>query len=495
MSPKTNALEVLRQTSRTFYISIVRLPQPLRDAVMSSYLALRAIDEIEDHPQLDKSTKIELLCAINNEFHRYRHQPTNGFSALLVSHEAHLPEVTNRLEEWIDLAPVETASRICAATGAMAQRMAYWVRNNWQIRTKRELDRYTFGVAGSVGLLLSDLWVWYDGTQSSRRDAVGFGRGLQAVNILRNRSEDLGRGVDFFPDGWAEEDLAFYARQNLGRANSYVDSLPPGAIKEFCIAPLTLAHATLDALSRGERKLSRRVVLSLTRQSIPFHAVGSGGSVSHGTLKTHDGLIVNSSNRGRGIYSSISAGVCREVTLKESEEVILVNEKDEVIGVEEKIKTHMVGALHRAFSVFIFNSVGQLLLQKRTSTKYHSKGLWSNTCCGHPRLGESTEKASRRRLQEEMGFDCEVREVFQFLYSAKLKDGLIEHEYDHVFVGTFEGTPVPDENEVEDWKWVGLTSLKLDLEENSEGYTCWFRIALEILLPKLELDRVHSLKG
>jgi farnesyl-diphosphate farnesyltransferase len=487
MSLKTDALEILKQTSRTFYISIVRLPQPLQNAVMSSYLALRAIDEIEDHPQLDKPTKIELLGAVSHEFQNHVDQRTNRFSVLLQVHEAQLPEVTNRLDEWINLAPVETVPRICDATGAMAQRMAYWVRKNWQIRTKRDLDRYTFGVAGSVGLLLSDLWVWYDGTQSSRRDAIGFGRGLQAVNILRNRSEDLGRDVDFFPDGWTEDDLAFYARHNLGRANSYVDSLPSGPVKEFCIAPLTLAYATLDALARGEPKLSRSVVLSLTKQNLPFHVVGSGGSVSHGTPKTDDGFNGRPSNGGRAIRSNISPRVCTAVTLNESEEVILVNEKDEVIGVEEKIKTHRLGALHRAFSVFIFNSMGQLLLQKRTSTKYHSQGLWSNTCCGHPRLGESTEQASRRRLREEMGFDCEVREVFQFLYRAKLEDGLIEHEYDHVLVGSFNDDPSPSPNEVDDWKWINLETLKLDIQENPEAYTCWFRIALDMLLPSLDV--------
>ena len=454
MSPKTTAMDVLQQTSRTFYISIVRLPQPLRDAVMSSYLALRAIDEIEDHPQLDKSTKIRILEAVSDEFQRRATHPANQFSIVLGRYENDLAEVTNRLDEWIDLAPEAIVSRICDVTATMAKCMAYWVRKDWQIRTKRDLDRYTFSVAGSVGLLLSDLLVWYDGTQSSRRDAIGFGRGLQAVNILRNRPEDLARGIDFFPDGWVEDDLAFYARRNLRRANSYVDSLPSGPVKECYSTPLTLAYATLDALERGERKLTRNAVLSLTMQNSPSNVAGSD--------------------------------TCNDTTLMGSEEVVLVNEKDEVIGVEEKIKAHQLGELHRAFSIFIFNSEGQLLLQKRTSSKYHSKGLWSNTCCGHPRLNESTREASRRRLREEMGFDCDVREVLQFVYQAKLEDGLIEHEYDHVFVGTFDGNPVPDENEVDDWKWISLASLKTDLEENSETYTFWLRIALDMLSPKLD---------
>jgi farnesyl-diphosphate farnesyltransferase len=482
MSPKTNALEVLKQTSRTFYISVVRLPQPLRDAVMSSYLALRAIDEIEDHPQLDKLTKIGLLSAISDEFQRHLHKPTNHFSVPLENHRADLPEVTNRLAEWINLAPVATVSGICEATSLMAQRMAYWVRRNWQIRTKRDLDLYTFGVAGSVGLLLSELWVWYDGTQSSRRDAIGFGRGLQAVNILRNRPEDLARGVDFFPEGWVEEDLVLYARRNLDRADSYVESLPSGPVRDFCITPLTLAHATLDALGRGERKLSRNAVLSLTRQNSPFHTAGTNDILSHGNLSDH------ASTFQKGIGANAPKYRCSDVSPKEREEVVLVNERDEIVGTEEKIRTHQLGALHRAFSIFIFNSEGQLLLQRRTSTKYHSKGLWSNTCCGHPRLGESTHEASLRRLHEEMGFDCDVREVFQFVYQAQLDDGLIEHEYDHVFVGTFDGNPVPDENEVDGWKWINLASLKIDLEENSAIYTFWFRIALDMILSKLEMN-------
>jgi len=455
MSPKTNALEVLRQTSRTFYISIVRLPQPLRDAVMSSYLALRAIDEIEDSIQLDKSTKIGLLCGISNEFNRNHSRSANRFFTLLKRYESTLPEVTTRLDEWMELAPAATVSRIRDATASMAQRMAYWIQNDWQIRTKRDLDRYTFSVAGSVGLLLSDLWTWYDGSQTSRKHAIAFGRGLQAVNILRNRAEDLARGVDFFPDGWMEDDIALYSRRNLARANVYVDSLPSGPVREFCVAPLTLAYATLEALGRGERKLNRDIVLSLTRRNSESHLNGS----------------------------------------KAMEEVVLVNEKDEVVGTAEKIRTHQFGVLHRAFSIFIFNSEGQLLLQKRTSTKYHSRGLWSNTCCGHPRLNESTQEASRRRLREEMGFDLDVSEVFQFVYQAKLEDGLTEHEYDHVFVGIFDGNPVPDGNEVDDWKWMSLAALNLDLQENPEIYTCWFKIALDMLLLKLEgvgLDIVHT---
>jgi farnesyl-diphosphate farnesyltransferase len=230
---------------------------------MSSYLSLRAIDEIEDHPKLDKRTKISLLVDISKEFQVRLERPRHRLSAVLKPHRDELLEVTNRLGEWADLPPKAIAPRIHDATAAMARRMAYWVGNDWRIRTKRDLDRYTFSVAGAVGILLSDLWAWYDGTPSHVGDAVGYGRGLQAVNIMRNRSEDLARGVDFFPNGWDEAKFLLYARNNLSRGDSYVGSFPAGPAREFCRTPQVLAYATLDALACGEPKLSRDAVLEL----------------------------------------------------------------------------------------------------------------------------------------------------------------------------------------------------------------------------------------
>jgi len=165
--------------------------------------------------------------------------------------------------------------------------------------------------------------------------------------------------------------------------------------------------------------------------------------------------------------------------MEREEQIVLVNENDRAIGVGEKIHTHVIGALHRAFSVFIFNSTGQLLLQKRSSSKYHSRGLWSNTCCGHPRPGESIIEASRRRLTEEMGFDCAVKKVFEFIYHAKLDNGLCEHEYDHVLVGNFDESPTPNQEEVADWRWADLTTIKLDMHTHPDQYTYWFRISLD----------------
>ena len=162
------------------------------------------------------------------------------------------------------------------------------------------------------------------------------------------------------------------------------------------------------------------------------------------------------------------------------EEVILVDERDREVGSSGKLRAHRDGALHRAFSVFVFDDRGRLLLQKRARGKYHSAGLWSNTACGHPRPGEATEAAARRRLREEMNFDCELREEFAFLYRAELEGGLVEHEYDHVFAGTFAGPlPAPDPAEVEDWEWVAVEDLRRAVGEDPARYSRWLRIVLE----------------
>ena len=164
------------------------------------------------------------------------------------------------------------------------------------------------------------------------------------------------------------------------------------------------------------------------------------------------------------------------------EQVVLVNGQDKVVGVEGKTRAHLLGALHRAFSVFVVNAAGQLMVQRRSLTKYHSRGLWSNTCCGHPRPGEALEKAARRRLKEEMGFDSQLTELFAFVYRADLEDGLVENEYDHVLLGRFEGVPEPDPAEIAEWKWVDLATLSVDLKERPESYTYWFRISFDRFL-------------
>jgi isopentenyl-diphosphate delta-isomerase len=157
------------------------------------------------------------------------------------------------------------------------------------------------------------------------------------------------------------------------------------------------------------------------------------------------------------------------------EQLILVDRNDQEIGMGEKIEIHKCGKLHRAFSIFIFNSLGELLIQKRAYSKYHSGGLWSNTCCSHPRIGELLEKSTHRRLIEEMGFDCLLKEVFSFIYKIKLTAQLFEYEYDHVFIGKFDGIPSPNSNEVSDWKWIDFQFLINDVSDHPSNYTYWFQ--------------------
>lgn len=261
---KKDALEILKETSRTFYIPISQLPSGLQEAVTSAYLSMRAIDEIEDHPDLDNLTKAKLLRNISLVLQEGVDRSSfHNLSTKLDLNISNLPEVTTRVGDWVTLASETIAPRIWDVTAAMADRMAYWAENNWTIHTESDLDRYTFSVAGAVGLLLSDLWNWYDNTNTNRTQAIGFGRGLQAVNILRNHSEDLDRGVDFFPNGWTAEDVQAYAQRNLLLADSYTNSLPSGPARNFCQIPLTLAHATLDILKMGQEKLTRSEVMEL----------------------------------------------------------------------------------------------------------------------------------------------------------------------------------------------------------------------------------------
>lgn len=268
MDLRKDALEVLKETSRTFYIPISRLPSGLQEAVGSAYLCMRAIDEIEDHPSLDNALKAQLLQSISLTLQAADEGvAVDDLAATFDAHQGSpLPEVTVRVGEWALLAPQSIAPRIWDAIAAMADRMAYCATTNWQIQTEADLDRYTFSVAGAVGLLLSDLWAWYDGTQTNRSHAIGFGRGLQAVNILRNHTEDLSRGVDFFPDNWTDAQMQQYARRNLTLADAYTEALGPGPALDFCQIPLALAHATLDALAHGQEKLSRTAVLALVNQ-------------------------------------------------------------------------------------------------------------------------------------------------------------------------------------------------------------------------------------
>ena len=158
------------------------------------------------------------------------------------------------------------------------------------------------------------------------------------------------------------------------------------------------------------------------------------------------------------------------------EQVILVNDHDEWVGAAEKMKAHKDGLLHRAFSVFIMNSDNEVLLHQRASDKYHSGGLWTNACCSHPRVGESTLAAAHRRLQEEMGFDCDVEQIFTYMYQAEVGNGLTEHEYDHIYFGYYDGHVNANKNEVQDHIYISITEVTCWLEKRPEQFTKWFRM-------------------
>ncbi len=168
------------------------------------------------------------------------------------------------------------------------------------------------------------------------------------------------------------------------------------------------------------------------------------------------------------------------------EHVILVDNQGRKVGLMEKIEAHEKALLHKAFSVFVFNKKGELLLQQRAKHKYHSPLLWTNTCCSHQREGEENIKAGKRRLQEEMGFVCELEEVFSFVYKAPFDNGLTEHELDFVMVGFYEGNPKINTDEVEDFRWEKLEKVKQDIEKNPENYTAWFKIIFEKSYDKLK---------
>ncbi|MCC3701337.1 isopentenyl-diphosphate Delta-isomerase [Rouxiella badensis] len=162
----------------------------------------------------------------------------------------------------------------------------------------------------------------------------------------------------------------------------------------------------------------------------------------------------------------------------QEERLILVDEQDNKVGVGTKMQVHLQGALHRAFSVFIFDSQGRLMLQQRASGKYHSGGLWTNSCCGHPRPGESNLAASTRRLYEEMGFHCELQEVDQILYRVDVSNGLVENEFNHTFIGLFERTPELNPEEAEGWQWISVPDVFTAVEQDSSRFTAWFKVIL-----------------
>ena len=272
MTLNADVNRVLQNTSRTFFIPIIRLPAKLQETVACAYLCMRAIDEIEDHPHLDRNSKAALLRGLGPllQAHIGLGNPHAGVAELDIlfsPYRSILPEVTLRIGEWLSGTPVEIAPRIWDATTAMAERMAYWVEKDWHIQTEADLNGYTFCVAGAVGLLICDVWGWFDGTPIDRMNAVHFGRGLQAVNILRNRAEDTERGVNFYPSGWTDKNMFLYARKNIDLAKVGINSMPKSSFKFYVDIPLLLAEATLNALQSGAGKLTREQVRQIVGQT------------------------------------------------------------------------------------------------------------------------------------------------------------------------------------------------------------------------------------
>lgn len=254
-----DAMRVLKETSRTFYIPITFLDKELKHTVASAYLVMRAIDEIEDHEEVENDTKHAILMQVSDLLK----QPFDEeqYLQLLAPVKDKMPEVTLRLGDWLRACPENTVHIVMNSAHEMAYGMAKWVKADWNIQTKEDLDDYTYYVAGLVGVMLSDIWEQSAGVKTDRDLAIGYGRGLQAVNILRNEQEDYDeRGVSFVPDDWTRQDLFDYADGNLAKADEYMKSINKKTILLFCRLPLALAHKTLKAMKNGREKISRQEV-------------------------------------------------------------------------------------------------------------------------------------------------------------------------------------------------------------------------------------------
>lgn len=259
------AMQVLKETSRTFYIPITFLKNDLKLSVAAAYLAMRAIDEIEDHENLSNDVKFNLLHATSELLKESFN--AEAYEALLAPYVDQLPEVSLRLADWLTFCPEGSRKIVQASTSEMAFGMAKWAKANWQVHTREDLDDYTYYVAGLVGTMLSELWAWGADIQTDRDLAIGYGRGLQAVNILRNQHEDMDeRGVSFLPDGWTREDLFAYAEENLAKADLYMKDINKRTVLLFCRLPLALAHKTLKAMQEGREKMSRAEVEQIVEE-------------------------------------------------------------------------------------------------------------------------------------------------------------------------------------------------------------------------------------
>lgn len=261
-----DAMRVLKNTSRTFYIPITFLQKELKMSVATAYLAMRALDEIEDNDKVNNDVKSDILNKVS-ELLLEPNFNEEQYLQLLAPVKEVMPEVTLRLGDWIRLIPEGAEEIVKNASSEMAGGMAKWAKANFQVHTREDLDDYTYYVAGLVGVMLSNLWEWNAGLKTDRELAIGYGRGLQAVNILRNQKEDFDeRGVSFVPDGWTQQDLFAYAEENLDKADRYMEEIDKKTILLFCRLPLVLAHRTLDALKSGKEKMTRAEVEQTVRE-------------------------------------------------------------------------------------------------------------------------------------------------------------------------------------------------------------------------------------
>lgn len=261
------AMKVLKETSRTFYIPITLLKRELKLTVGSAYLCMRAIDEIEDHEEMAPEIKADLLRQTRDLLRTDNKFDKQAYEKMVQPYEVDLPEVTLRLGDWLEVCPEGIKRSVRNYTAEMAGGMADWVEKDWEIHTKEDLDDYTYYVAGLVGVMLSDIWKWYDNTETDYDLAIGFGRGLQAVNILRNQHEDYAeRGVRFIPDDWTREDVFAYADENLAKADAYLEDIETRNIRLFCKIPLGLAKSTLKTMLKGHEKMTRTEVETLVEK-------------------------------------------------------------------------------------------------------------------------------------------------------------------------------------------------------------------------------------
>ncbi|WP_374724368.1 squalene/phytoene synthase family protein [Calidifontibacillus erzurumensis] len=258
------AQAMLIETSRTFAIPISRLEGKLNHVVMASYLCMRSIDEIEDHLSLPNDQKIFLLQSVAKQVLNEK----DSLFPLFAPFTNYLPEVTLRIDDWLKLIPDDISADVRFFISKMAKGMAKWTERNWQIETEEDLDDYTYVVAGLVGELLSVLWQWHDQIETDRQLAISFGRGLQAVNIIRNKSEDQERGVSFYPKDWTQENMIAYAKKQLAQADKYIASIKPKHIYEFCSIPLALAYGTLQVIENNQEKLKRDEVINIVNTII-----------------------------------------------------------------------------------------------------------------------------------------------------------------------------------------------------------------------------------